>query len=118
MRKILLWFFCSAIILNLAACEHIFKPYHPPIQQGNILTDDAIKKVKIGMTKDQVSNILGDPVLINPFDNNTWIYIYSLRPSHGVGQKKQVVINFVNKHVSNIRLDLPMPQTPKRHRFF
>ena len=57
--------------------------YHPPIQQGNIITNKNLRTLHKGMTKDQVRTVLGDPVLVNIFsDNRMMIYVYTFQCGH------------------------------------
>lgn len=115
MRKIII-ILSSLVLMNLTACStNYLKPYQPPVQQGNIITDTMVKKIKVGMTKDQVINVMGEPVLNDPFDPNTWSYIYTYQPSRGKTQKKYLIIYFKNERVSNFTLDLPPPTKPKHN---
>ncbi|QLH42643.1 MAG: outer membrane protein assembly factor BamE [Coxiellaceae bacterium] len=107
-----------ATCIILTGCTNILKPYQPPIQQGNILTADMVQKIKPGLNKREVLNILGNPVLTDPFDENTWIYVYTLKPSHGKYQEKKLLITFRNGRVvsysTNINAkQLPMPSLTK-----
>ncbi len=108
MRKITL-VLIAALCLGLTACTHYIKPYQPPVQQGNIFTDDMMKQLKYGMTKDQVAGIFGDPILINTFDNDTWSYVYTFQPSKGKSTEKQLTITFRNNRVANYTVSLPPP---------
>lgn len=46
------------------------------IEQGIYLTKKDMQKVKIGMTKNEVCNNIGSPVLQDLFKINIWYYIY------------------------------------------
>ena len=61
-----------ANLIYLASCVNL---YRTNITQGNILRIEQIQKIKIGMTKKQVTDILGSPILIDTFHNNQWDYI-------------------------------------------
>lgn len=62
---------CMAIGL-LSGCI-----YRIDIPQGNYLEQKDIDKLQIGMSKEQVKFVLGNPVLIDSFDKNTWNYLYN-----------------------------------------
>lgn len=98
MMKKLLMILCVALALN--GCTHFIKPYRPPIQQGNIITDDMMRQLKVGMTKEQVAAILGEPVLTNTFEQDTWLYVYTFQPSKGPSKRKNVTIFFKQGRVS------------------
>lgn len=48
------------------------------VQQGNVITQEMIDKLKPGMTRAQVSFIMGDPVVHNTFGDSRWDYVYTL----------------------------------------
>lgn len=50
--------------------------YKPEIQQGNVITQDMIDKLKAGMTKSQVRFVLGTPLIVDPFHPERWDYVY------------------------------------------
>ncbi|OHX14580.1 outer membrane protein assembly factor BamE [Chromobacterium sphagni] len=47
------------------------------IQQGNYVTQDAVAKLKPGMTRSQVRFLLGTPLLTDAFHADRWDYKYS-----------------------------------------
>jgi len=63
------------LTLALSACSI----YHIDVQQGNVLTPEAVEKLKIGMNRHTVKSILGVPTLNDPFQRDRWDYIYSLK---------------------------------------
>ena len=61
-------------MILLAACSRSFDGgYNVPllykidIQQGNVIEQDMINKLKPGMDKNQVKFIMGTPVIVDPF---------------------------------------------------
>ena len=51
--------------------------YRIDIQQGNVIDQEMIDKLKPGMDKRQVQFIMGTPPLIDPFHTERWDYIYT-----------------------------------------
>ncbi|MCF6193802.1 MAG: outer membrane protein assembly factor BamE [Kangiellaceae bacterium] len=47
------------------------------IQQGNILDQKDINKLRAGLTKNQVIFVLGNPVVDDSFSDDHWIYLYT-----------------------------------------
>ncbi len=72
-------FLCMAIGL-LSGCV-----YRIDIPQGNYLEQKDIDKLQIGMSKEQVKFVLGNPVLIDAFDENTWNYLYNFTSGKAQG---------------------------------
>ena len=50
--------------------------YKPTITEGSDLEIEAVKKIKIGMTKDAVINLIGTPSINDPFHQDQWDYIH------------------------------------------
>ena len=49
------------------------------IQQGNVITQQMVDRLKPGMTKAQALYVMGRPVLEDLFDPDRWVYIYSVQ---------------------------------------
>ncbi len=58
--------------LALAGCV-----YKIDVQQGNYVTQDVVAKLKKGMTKSEVKQLLGTPLLSDAFHANRWDYFFS-----------------------------------------
>lgn len=76
MQKILLSF---SLIACLSGCS-LLSVYKIDIPQGTPLTQEDAKRVKIGMTKDQVTFLLGSPAIKDPLASNQWDYVYDFTP--------------------------------------
>lgn len=102
-KRLSLSFILIGLALSLNGCFLIYKP---DIKQGNILTVQKINEIRPGMSKNQVIELLGNPILINMFAENQMIYVYTIQPGHGSFQAQQLRIYFENgrvtKHTSNV----------------
>jgi len=99
MRKLII----ASLFINfllLAGC--LIHPYQPDVQQGNLISPSMMDNVKPGMSKDQVRNTLGNPLLSNTFDNNHWGYVYTFQHNGGIITRKNFDIYFQNGRVSRI----------------
>lgn len=92
-------------LLGLTACSYF--PYQPQITQGNLLTQEKIDALKVGMSQDQVRLILGSPVLTDTFDQSTWNYVYTVQKVSHFKKYRRVIIHFKNGRVYRIDADLP-----------
>lgn len=78
------------------------------IQQGNLVTQEQLAKVKPGMSRLDVRNALGTPLLQDVFNGNRWDYYFSLDQSTKYGpfgrdrQQYKVAIMFENDKVATI----------------
>ncbi|CAK0748134.1 outer membrane protein assembly factor BamE [Gammaproteobacteria bacterium] len=74
--------------------------YRMDIQQGNVVTQEMLDRVQLGMTRAQVRLALGTPLLVDVFHPDRWDYIYTLK-RRGEDQGQQVISLFFR----NDRLD-------------
>lgn len=64
----------AVMALVLTACV-----YRIDIQQGNLLDEDVIDQVELGMTRSQVQFLLGTPMISDSFHQDRWDYTYYFR---------------------------------------
>ena len=91
MRKILI---SKLVLLSffISACTF----YRPDIRQGNELEMDAIAKLKTGMSKRQVTFIMGTAGLRDPFHKNRWDYVHTLKQPGKDMVRQHLVLYFEN----------------------
>ena len=95
MRKLLILISTIASFF-LAACSsdpivnRLPFVYRIDIQQGNVINQEMVDKLRLGMNKRQAQFILGAPMLIDPFHANRWDYFYFYKPgTDGKGEATQ-----------------------------
>ena len=86
------------LCLALSGCGLV---YTIDIQQGNYVTEDLVAKLKNGMTKAEVRNLLGTPLLIDTFHQNRWEYYFSSVKNHKAEKPSRLSIIFENDKVAN-----------------
>lgn len=64
--------------LAIAGCS-LIPVYYPDVQQGNIITQNDVKQLQLGMTPAQVLYIMGPPILKQNFILNRWDYVYTMK---------------------------------------
>jgi outer membrane protein assembly factor BamE len=90
------------ILIFVFSSGCIIKPYHVDVQQGNILSQNDVNKIHPGMTKDEIMSILGEPMLRNSFDSNTWSYVYTNQINGGKIEQKCIVMHFAGSKLVKI----------------
>ncbi len=67
------------ILLFITGCSSIPSVlYKIDVQQGNIITQDMVDKLKPGMSKSQVRFVLGTALIGDVFHKDRWDYVYRL----------------------------------------
>jgi outer membrane protein assembly factor BamE len=96
--------------LCLAGCGLV---YTIDVQQGNYVTQDVAAKLKTGMTKAEVRNLLGTPLLVDTFHNNRWDYFFSNVQRGRAENRTRLSVFFENDKVVSFtgeaRPSLPAP---------
>ncbi|SFN10915.1 Beta-barrel assembly machine subunit BamE [Izhakiella capsodis] len=73
----------AVMLMMTAGCSTLERVvYRPDINQGNYLVASDIAKVHTGMTQQQVTYILGSPLMTDPFGSSTWYYVFRQEPGH------------------------------------
>ncbi|MBI3574625.1 MAG: outer membrane protein assembly factor BamE [Gammaproteobacteria bacterium] len=86
--------FAAILALLLSGCLTVYKT---EIQQGNVVTQEMIDKLKPGMTRSQVRFVLGTPLIVDPFHPDRWDYYYYLRRANETaGETQRVTVVFKN----------------------
>jgi outer membrane protein assembly factor BamE len=87
--------FTLLVFLLLAGCSFIpYILYKIDVQQGNVVTEEMVEKLKQGMTKSQVLFVMGSPVIIDAFRDNRWDYVYTFREKGNLVEQKRLTIYF------------------------
>ena len=68
--------------------------YRVTITQGTVFTQEDLDKLEVGMTKDQVSFVLGQPSFENFFEKNVWNYLYKISTGDEIDLERKVKIIF------------------------
>lgn len=85
--------------------------YRMTVQQGNIVTEEMIDRLELGMTKNQVLYLLGTPVLTDIFHTDRWDYTYTIRRGHQDMETKRLTLFFEGDALARISGDIrPDPQ--------
>ena len=113
-------FLCISLIL-LGACSKSFDGgynvpllYKVDIQQGNVIEQDMINKLKPGMDKNQVKFIMGTPVIVDPFHNDRWEYIFTMQKGGGVREQRHITLHFdEDEKLTRVSGDIEVSDKPR-----
>jgi outer membrane protein assembly factor BamE len=110
------------LALSLSACSSLQRtdslfglitPYRIDIVQGNAITKEQAALVKPGMSRLQVRDVLGTPLITDPFHANRWDYIFTLRRPGAELQRRSVVVLFEGDALKSI----DAPELPSEREF-
>ncbi len=77
-------------------------PYRITVVQGNFVSKEAAAQMQVGMSRAQVKQLLGTPLLTDMFHADRWDYVfYFKRGSTNVVQQRDFVILFAGDRVAS-----------------
>ena len=87
----------------------VITPYRVEVVQGNVITSEQAAYVKPGLTRAQVRDVLGSPLLADPFHADRWDYVFTIRRQGAAPQLRKVVVRFKNDVLESFEggADLP-----------
>ena len=74
MRRIRLPICLLIVLVATAGCV-----YQANLSQGNVIKQEDLDQVEVGMTRSQVRFLLGTPMIEDPFHENRWDYVYFMK---------------------------------------
>ena len=104
----------------LAACSSlqssdsflgVITPYRIEVVQGNVVTREMAAAVRPGMSRTQVRDILGSPLLTDIFHGDRWDYMFTIRRQGAEPQRRRVTAYFDGEQLARLEADeLPTEQ--------
>ncbi len=88
---------CTSAVDNTqrAWMNTIFQPYVPDVVQGNFISSEQYSKLKVGMSREQVRQIMGTPLLASYFHANRWDYVFEFkREGQTIGKERRITLLF------------------------
>lgn len=98
------------LALSVGGCGVIYKV---DIQQGNLLSKGTVDQLKPGMSKRQVSLLLGTPSITSPFERDRWDYVSSIQRRGGKATMKSLTLTFENDALARIEGDYFPEDSPQ-----
>lgn len=120
MRKIFSFTIIACLVAMTIGCARDKKPdeykgsvledlpfvYKMTVQQGNIITEEMVDSLELGMTKRQVEFVLGTPLLTDFFHSNRWDYTYTIKRGHKEMEQRDLTLYFQDDALSRIVGDI------------
>src|SRR5271170_1415242 len=103
----------------LAGCSHtpsvqsMVAPitYKIDLQQGNVVTQEMVAKLRQGMTLPQVRYVVGSPLVTDPFHPDRWDYVYLYEKGHKVTEHHRLTVIFIDGKLARFEGDVELQDT-------
>jgi len=93
-----------AVCVLLAGCAGIDRfsygiataitPYKVEIVQGNFVSKEQVAALQKGMSRLQVRDILGTPLVVDAFHRDRWDYVFTIRREGVKSQERRLAVFF------------------------
>jgi len=101
-----------AAAFALSACKQnvelpsLISPYRIDIQQGNVVTQEMVSKLKVGMTRSQVRFVLGSPLVTDMFHGDRWDYVYTMQKQGKPEERRRLTVIFDGDKLATLEGDV------------
>ena len=102
MQKLIIYL---GFFLALTACAHKID-----IQQGNVVTEEQLSALQTGMDMARVRQIMGTPMLTDPFHQERWDYYYSMQQGGELVEHYRVTLHFAANRLLRIERKGEIPE--------
>ena len=105
-------FIIFMVVLSSAGCKQnpelpaLISPYRIDIQQGNVVTQEMVSKLKAGLTRSQVRFVLGSPLVVDMFHSDRWDYIYLLQRQGKPDDRRRLTVIFDGDNLLRLEGDV------------
>ncbi|WP_342131400.1 outer membrane protein assembly factor BamE [Hydrogenophaga sp. OTU3427] len=106
------------LVFGLSACSSLrdaatqastlgglITPYKIDVVQGNVITKEQVDALKNGMTRVEVRDVLGTPLLQSVFHANRWDYVFSFRRGGQPEQLRKLAVFFEGSNLVKVEAD-------------
>lgn len=99
---------CSSIDGASTRIASVVTPYKIDIVQGNFVSSEQAAAIQPGMTRGQVRDILGTPLLVDIFHADRWDYVFTFKRQGVAPQSRKVTAYFKGDLLERLDAD-PLP---------
>jgi outer membrane protein assembly factor BamE len=86
-----------------------FRPYRTEVVQGNVVTREQQQLLRVGMTRLQVRDLLGTPLITSVFHANRWDYAFTIRRQGAEPLHRKLSVFFEGEGLARVEADeLPL----------
>ena len=85
---------CSSFGYSAARLTGALSPYKIEVVQGNFISREQVEALQPGMSRQQVREVLGTPLVSSLFHANRWDYVFTLRRQGVPEQQRHLTVYF------------------------
>lgn len=100
---------CSSWVGHSDRFAYVVPLYKVEIVQGNVITKEQAERVKPGMSREQVRDLLGSPMVADAFHADRWDYVFTIRRQGAPSQARKVVARFKGEQLAALDVPADLP---------
>lgn len=114
MQKLIKTVTLSVALTLVSGCSY-FGVYKRDLPQGNLVEQSAVEQLQPGMSRNQVRQLMGSPLLEAPFDADQWDYVYRLDKAYDGVEQRRVTLTFAGDRLVDVAIqgdlseEIPLP---------
>ncbi len=85
---------CGSMRSATTSMAGIVKPYKVEVVQGNFVSKEQVSALRPGLTRNQVREVLGSPLLSSVFHDDRWDYVFTIRRQGVEPQSRRLTVFF------------------------
>lgn len=87
---------CALVDDPVARAMRKVTPYRIEVVQGNFVSKEQVQALRAGMTRNQVKEILGTPLIASVFHADRWDYAFTIQRKGTQPQQRKLSVFFLN----------------------
>ena len=87
---------------NLPSVRNLPFIHKIDVQQGNVVTQEMISRLRRGMDKKQTTFVMGSPIILDTFNAHRWDYVYTFQPGGASAEGRRVTLVFVDEKLDRV----------------
>ena len=93
---------CGSVDLSGRAMVETLKPYRATVVQGNFVSREQVQALQPGMSRQQVRDLLGTPLVTSLFHANRWDYQFLISRNGVVKENHNLTVYFDGDLLSRV----------------
>jgi outer membrane protein assembly factor BamE len=85
---------CSSVDSASTTLIGAVTPYRVEVVQGNFVSREQVQALKPGMSREQVRDVLGTPLIASVFHGDRWDYVFTLKRQGVEPQQRKLTVYF------------------------
>jgi len=96
---------CGSFDSASSGVAGLVTPYKMDIVQGNFVSKEQAEALKPGMSREQVRDILGTPLLVSVFHADQWDYVFTFKRQGVPPQMRKLAVFFKGDVLERVEAD-------------